>query len=138
VRGWESFRINLFRINPAYGLAGHAGLAGLVDGCFSFFSCPAIWVVPFIPEDIADWWNWWFWCIWWFWWLFLIFFSLCLQLVLLQRIVDIYVCTKKKEFFVASDSGATTWRIGLLETHFRWFEAHHKQNASSNSKYLES
>jgi hypothetical protein len=59
------------------------------------------------------------------------FFSLFLQFVLLQRIVDIYVCIKKKEFFVASDSRATTWRIGLLETHFG-------KNASSNSKYLES
>jgi hypothetical protein len=94
--------------------------------------------VPFIPEDIADWWNWWFWCIWWFWGLFLIFFSLFLQLVLLQRIVDIYVFILKKEFFVPNDGGATTWRFGLSETHIGWFEAHHKQNPSRNSKYLES
>jgi hypothetical protein len=67
-----------------------------------------------------------------------IFFSLFLQPVLLQRIVDIYVCIKKKEFFVPSDSGATTWRFGLSETPIGWFEAHHKQNSSKNSKYLES
>jgi hypothetical protein len=67
-----------------------------------------------------------------------IFFSLFLQLVLLQRIVDIYVCIKKKEIFVPSDSGATTWRIGLSEVHFGWFEAHHKQSPSRTSKYLES
>jgi hypothetical protein len=78
-----------------------------------------------------SWWNWWFWCIWWFWWLFLFFFSLYLQLVLLQRIVDIYVGALSKKFFVPSDGGTTTWRFGLSETHFR-------KNASSNSKYLES
>jgi len=47
-----------------------------------------------------------------------IFFSLFLQLVLLQRIVDIYVCILRKELFVPSDGGATTWRFDLSEAHF--------------------
>jgi hypothetical protein len=36
----------------------------------------------------------------------LIFFSLFLQLVLLQRIVDIYICILRKELFVPDDGGA--------------------------------
>jgi hypothetical protein len=47
-----------------------------------------------------------------------IFFSLFLQLLLPQRIVDIYVCILRKQFFVPSDSGATTWWFGLSEAHF--------------------
>ena len=47
-----------------------------------------------------------------------IFFSLFLQLVLLQRIVDIYVCIIKMEFFVPIQSGASTWRFDVLENHF--------------------
>jgi hypothetical protein len=47
-----------------------------------------------------------------------IFFSLYLQLVLLQRIVDIYVGALSKKFFVPSDGGATTWRYGVLEAYF--------------------
>jgi len=42
-----------------------------------------------------------------------IFFSLFLQLVLLQRIVDIYACIKKKEFFVPTQSGTNTWRFDV-------------------------
>jgi len=40
-----------------------------------------------------------------------IFFSLFLQLVLRQRIVDIYDSAKNKKFFVPIDCGTTTWRI---------------------------
>jgi hypothetical protein len=68
----------------------------------------------------------------------LIFFSLFLQFVLLQRIVDIYICILKKEFFVPNDGRATTWWFGLSEAHIGWFEAHHKQNPTKNTKYLES
>jgi hypothetical protein len=57
-----------------------------------------------------------------------IFFSLFLQFVLLQRIMDIYVCILRKNFFVSSDVSTTTWRFGLSGTHIRWFKAHHKQN----------
>jgi hypothetical protein len=46
-----------------------------------------------------------------------IFFSLYLQLVLLQRIVDIYICILGNEFFVPSDGRATTWWFGLSEAH---------------------
>jgi hypothetical protein len=67
-----------------------------------------------------------------------IFFSLFLQFVLLQRIVDIYVCILRKQLFVLTDAGATTWWFGLSEAHIGWFEAHHKQNPIENSKYLES
>ena len=48
---------------------------------------------------------------------FLIFFSLYLQLVLLQRIVDIYVGALSKKFLVATYGGTTTWRFGLAEAH---------------------
>jgi len=49
---------------------------------------------------------------------FLIFFSLYLQLVLLQRIVDIYVGALSKKFFVPTDGGTTTWRFCVSEAHF--------------------
>jgi len=62
---------------------------------------------------------------------FLIFFSLFLQFVLRQRIVDIYICILRKELFVPSDGGATTWRFCLSEAHIG-------QNPSKNSEYLES
>jgi len=47
-----------------------------------------------------------------------IFFSLCLQLVLRQRIVDIYVGILRKELFVPTDGGTTTWRLSVSEAHF--------------------
>ena len=52
---------------------------------------------------------------------FFIFFSLFLQFVLRQRIVDIYVCILSSEFFGITDSGTTTWRIGVLVTRFLTF-----------------
>jgi hypothetical protein len=113
------FRINLFRINPAYGLTnrtwgtwGTWGAWGLLFFIFSFVLVELVVLVHLVVLVV-----------------FLFFFSLCLQLVLLQRIVDIYVCILRKQLFVLTDVGATTWWFDLSETHFR-------KNASSNSKYL--
>jgi hypothetical protein len=47
-----------------------------------------------------------------------IFFSLFLQLVLLQRIVDIYVDALSRKFFAPTDDGTTTWRLCVSEAHF--------------------
>jgi hypothetical protein len=47
----------------------------------------------------------------------LIFFSLFLQFVLLQRIVDIYVCILRKELFVPEDGGAPVGCFGLSKAH---------------------
>jgi hypothetical protein len=82
------------------GFAGHGGFGGLGEGGFSFFNVLLV-LVHLVLLVV-----------------FLIFSSLFLQLVLPQRIVDIYVCIKKKEFFVPSDSGASTWWFGVSESHF--------------------
>jgi hypothetical protein len=87
---------------------------------FHFFSCPAVLVHLVLLVVIF------------------IFFSLFLQFVLLQRIVDIYICILRDELIVPSDGGATTWRFGLSEAHIGWFEAHHKLSSEfrvQNSRF---